>query len=165
MAVEVCPKHDVVLKDGKCWCCQQNHEKTSAAKPSTSAKATPVATGGKQSLRRRMKIVITIHIQEGDSVKNSVQISITISPASSGGGSGSSPDLQIDASGVPTSGQVGVPFSGAIKVSGGTAPYTFSLNSGALPDGVSLMSDGSFSGTPTKDGDFSFEIGVSDSGV
>lgn len=111
-----------------------------------------------------MKLVITIHIKEGDSVKNSVSISITISPALSGGGSGPS-DLQIDASGVPTSGQVGVPFSGAIKVSGGKAPYTFSLNSGNLPDGVSLMSDGSFSGTPTKDGSFSFEIGVSDSGV
>lgn len=45
MSVEVCPKHDVVLKDGKCWCCNQNKEKQST--PSTSATATPVATGGK----------------------------------------------------------------------------------------------------------------------
>jgi hypothetical protein len=110
-----------------------------------------------------MKLYITIKIQEALSVKDSVSITITISPSSSGGGGGSS--LSIDASGVPTSGQVGVPFSGAIKVSGGKAPYTFSLDSGALPDGVSLMSDGTLSGTPTKDGAFSFGVGVADSGA
>jgi putative Ig domain-containing protein len=112
-----------------------------------------------------MKCCLTIIIKEGDTVKNSISISITISPAQSGGGGTPSPDLEIDASGVPTSGEVGVPFSGAIKVSGGAPPYIFSLANGALPDGVSLMSDGSFSGTPTKDGSFSFEIGVSDAGA
>jgi hypothetical protein len=45
--VKVCPIHDVVMKDGKCWCCEQNKTRPKENKPSTSAKATPVATGGK----------------------------------------------------------------------------------------------------------------------
>jgi hypothetical protein len=36
-------KHDVVMKDGKCWCCDQNKNKT----PDAASKPTPVATGGK----------------------------------------------------------------------------------------------------------------------
>lgn len=90
-----------------------------------------------------------------------VSINITIRPAGGGGGT----PITIDASGVPTSGDVGVPFTGALSVSGGVPPYSFSLASGALPDGVSLMSDGSFSGTPTKDGSFSFVVDVADSSV
>jgi Putative Ig domain len=106
-----------------------------------------------------MKLVITIHIQEDSPLKNSVSISITITPSAGGG------NLTIDASGVPASGQVGSPFSGSLKVSGGTPPYTYSLASGALPDGVSLMSDGTLSGTPTAAGDFTFGVDVADSGA
>ena len=97
---------------------------------------------------------------------SSVEVKITIRPA--GGGGGPTP-LVIDASGVPTSGDVGQPFSGALKVSGGTAPYSFALaptndddSPSELPDGVSLNSDGSFSGTPTAAGDFAFTVDVSD---
>lgn len=88
-------------------------------------------------------------------MKNSVDIKITISPAPGS-------NLQIDASGVPTSGTVGQPFTGDIKVSGGTAPYSFQVTSGELPDGVSLMSDGTFEGTPTVAGDFAFTVEVAD---
>jgi hypothetical protein len=108
-----------------------------------------------------MKIGIKISIQEDCSVKNrSVSLSITISQAEGGSGA----DLSIDTNGVPTSGQVGVPFSGSLAVSGGTAPYQFSLAGGALPDGVSLMSDGTLEGTPMVAGAFSFSIEVKDSG-
>ena len=106
-----------------------------------------------------MQFKIQIHIEECE-MKNSVKINITINPVAGGGGS-----LTIDTTGVPTSGTVGSPFSGAIKVSGGTAPYTFALNGGALPDGVSLMSDGTLTGTPTAAGDFSFSVDVTDSGA
>jgi hypothetical protein len=106
-----------------------------------------------------MQFKIQIHIEECE-MKNSVTINITINP----GGGGTS-DLTIDTSEVPTSGTVGSPFSGAIKVSGGTAPYTFALSGGALPDGVSLMSDGTLTVTPTAAGDFSFSVDVSDSGA
>lgn len=86
----------------------------------------------------------------------SVSITITINPASP------SP-LEVDASQVPTSGTVGVPFVGQLVVTGGVAPYSYSLSSGALPDGVSLNSDGSFSGTPTTAGSFAFGVTVTDS--
>ena len=89
-------------------------------------------------------------------MKSSVGITISIAPAAG-------QNLDIDVTGVPTTGQVGVPYSGAIQVSGGQGPYSFVLSNGALPDGVSLMSDGTLEGTPTVAGDFSLGIEVTDS--
>ncbi len=63
-----------------------------------------------------------------------------------------------------TTGMVGSPYSSAITVSGGTAPYTFALASGALPTGLSLnASTGAITGTPTTAGPFSFTVKVTDS--
>jgi choice-of-anchor A domain-containing protein len=58
-----------------------------------------------------------------------------------------------------TSGEVGVAFnSGAMTVTGGTAPYTFSV-SGTLPAGLSLnASTGAVTGTPTAAGSFSINV-------
>jgi hypothetical protein len=58
-----------------------------------------------------------------------------------------------------TSGNVGVPFnSGAITVSGGTAPYTFSIV-GTLPAGLTLNTlTGAVTGTPTATGSFSIKV-------
>ncbi|MCF8506358.1 MAG: hypothetical protein K9G59_15710 [Caulobacter sp.] len=41
---------------------------------------------------------------------------------------------------------------------GGTAPYSFSLTSGALPTGLTLSNTGQLSGTPIQSGDFSFTV-------
>ena len=46
-------------------------------------------------------------------------------------------------------GTVGTPYSQALSASGGTAPYTFSVQSGTLPAGLTLSADGTISGTPT----------------
>ena len=46
-------------------------------------------------------------------------------------------------------GQVGVAYSTTLAATGGTAPYTWSLTSGALPAGLSLASSGAITGTPT----------------
>lgn len=89
----------------------------------------------------------------------SVKVNITINVKAAGG------NLVVDTSGVPTEAEVGTPYSGALSVSGGVAPYAFSLSSGSLPDGVSLMSDGSLSGTPTVAGAFAFEVEVKDSSL
>jgi hypothetical protein len=48
-------------------------------------------------------------------------------------------------------------YSQQLSVSGGTAPYTFSLI-GSLPAGLSLSSTGLISGTPTTNGTFSTSI-------
>lgn len=64
------------------------------------------------------------------------------------------PGSPLDLSGSPvTSAQVGVPYSFSISASGGEAPYTYAVASGALPAGVTLSaSTGLVSGTPTSEG-------------
>jgi hypothetical protein len=63
-----------------------------------------------------------------------------------------------------TTGTVGVPYSSAITVSGGTGPYTFAVTSGSLPPGLTLNANtGAITGTPTTAGPFSFAVTVTDS--
>lgn len=57
---------------------------------------------------------------------------------------------------------VGEPYNETITATGGTAPYTFTLSAGALPDGLTLTSAGELSGTPTTAGDFTFTILATD---
>src|SRR5262249_2048943 len=60
----------------------------------------------------------------------------------------SDPSLSVT-SNLPA-GTVGVPYSGAIIVTGGTSPYTFLINDGALPAGLTLNSaTGTITGTPS----------------
>jgi Subtilase family/Putative Ig domain len=59
------------------------------------------------------------------------------------------PPLGITSSSLPN-GQVGTAYSASLAATGGIAPYTWSITSGALPAGVSLnASTGAISGTPT----------------
>lgn len=44
----------------------------------------------------------------------------------------------------------------------GTAPYTWSIAEGTIPDGLSLSTSGEISGTPSKVGVFSFTVQVTD---
>lgn len=62
-------------------------------------------------------------------------------------------------------GEVGVAYTPvALAATGGVQPYTWTITTGALPDGLSLGSDGSVSGTPTRAGGFSFTIQLADAG-
>src|SRR5690606_34324466 len=55
--------------------------------------------------------------------------------------------------------QVGVPYEQQVSVvNGGAASYVFSIQSGALPAGMSLASDGWITGTPSVAGDATFTI-------
>jgi uncharacterized protein with beta-barrel porin domain len=47
--------------------------------------------------------------------------------------------------------------------SGGTAPYTYAVTGGALPQGLSLAVGGAISGTPTALGTFNFTVTATDS--
>jgi len=59
--------------------------------------------------------------------------------------------------------QVGQPYSQANTVSGGLAPYTYSLQAGAFVPGTSLdAATGTVSGTPTVAGSFSYIVKVTD---
>ncbi|MFT4254491.1 MAG: putative Ig domain-containing protein, partial [Caulobacter sp.] len=63
----------------------------------------------------------------------------------------------------PPSGVAGQGYSQVLSTSGGTAPYTYVLASGALPAGLSLSSSGAISGTPTAAGNFGFTVTATDS--
>lgn len=63
-----------------------------------------------------------------------------------------------------STGQVGVPYNSSLVASGGVPPYTFSINSGNLPPGLTLnASSGAITGTPTTSGSFNFTAMVVDS--
>jgi len=57
----------------------------------------------------------------------------------------------------------GTAYSQTITSAGGTAPYTYSITSGALPPGLSFNSAGVLSGTPTAAGSFNFTVNGTDS--
>jgi hypothetical protein len=58
--------------------------------------------------------------------------------------------------------QIGQPFSENLIANGGTGPYTYSLDSGELPPGISLSPSGVLSGTPTTSGIYTFTIRATD---
>jgi hypothetical protein len=71
--------------------------------------------------------------------------------------------VQITTTSLPA-GQVSVSYSSTMQATEGTAPYSWSLNSGSLPSGLTLSTGGLISGTPTATGTSSFTIKVTDSG-
>jgi len=55
-------------------------------------------------------------------------------------------------------------YNAVLTVSGGSAPYQFSVDSGSLPPGVTLnRNTGSLTGTPSASGTYTFEILATDS--
>ncbi|WP_172838218.1 beta strand repeat-containing protein [Terriglobus roseus] len=62
----------------------------------------------------------------------------------------------------PQAATVGATYNAAIGITGGTAPYTCSITSGTLPNGLSLNGC-SFTGIPTTEGSYPLGVKVSDS--
>jgi hypothetical protein len=60
--------------------------------------------------------------------------------------------------------ETGSPYTSDVAAVGGTTPYSWSIDSGALPPGINVeASTGRVSGTPSQTGDFNFVLRVSDS--
>ncbi|PYP89366.1 MAG: hypothetical protein DMF61_03920 [Blastocatellia bacterium AA13] len=78
--------------------------------------------------------------------------------------SGGCPVITLSPATLPNA-VLGTPYSQTILASGGTAPYTFAITSGALPIGLTLSTTGTttvISGTPIVNGIFSFTITATD---
>lgn len=58
---------------------------------------------------------------------------------------------------------LGTAYTQSLTATGGTAPYTFTVDSGSLPGGITLASSGNLAGTPTAAGQFSFTARATDS--
>ena len=72
------------------------------------------------------------------------------------------PPLTINPASLPAA-TAGTPYSQTVTASGGTAPYSYAVLSGALPPGLSLAGGtGVISGTPTTPGAYSFTIQATD---
>ena len=70
--------------------------------------------------------------------------------------------LSISTSTLPSVG-VNQAYSANLQAAGGTPPYTWSLNSGQLPAGIALASNGQISGAPTTSGQSNFGVTAKDS--
>ena len=72
--------------------------------------------------------------------------------------------VSIATSSLPA-GTVGVPYSAFVSAAGGTAPFTWLLQSGSLPNGLALNpATGEISGTTTNPlGNFTFQLRATDS--
>lgn len=89
-----------------------------------------------------------------DDFGDTVRVNITISAPVSA--------ITVSPSALPTM-TAGTPFSQTLTSSGGVGPYTYTLQTGALPVGLSLTSGGVISGTPTQRGAYSFSVRSTDS--
>ncbi|WP_312772289.1 putative Ig domain-containing protein [Pseudoxanthomonas mexicana] len=94
----------------------------------------------------------TIWLEDNDF--GTVRIDITISAPTSA--------ITVSPATLPTL-TAGTPFSQSLTSSGGTSPYTYVLESGPLPVGLSLTGGGVLSGTPTQRGGYSFSVRSTDS--
>jgi len=72
------------------------------------------------------------------------------------------PHVLITSSALPDAYR-GSPYPAALEASGGSPPYSWALASGTPPPGLTLSSEGRFSGTATASGAFSFTARVTDS--
>ena len=62
----------------------------------------------------------------------------------------------------PPAAVVGTAYTDTLTATGGTTPYTWSVNAGTLPPGLTLSSAGVLSGTPTTAGSYPFSVNVVD---
>jgi hypothetical protein len=92
-----------------------------------------------------------------DSQRSQASVVLTVTVAASVA------PLQITTYPLLPQGTAGVAYSGSIGATGGTAPYTFAIIRGSLPAGLTFFPGGSFGGTPTAFGAFSFTVQATDS--
>ncbi|MBI3424111.1 MAG: VCBS repeat-containing protein [Acidobacteria bacterium] len=61
-----------------------------------------------------------------------------------------------------SNGRLSLPYNQSLTAAGGNAPYSFALQSGALPNGLNLAANGALTGTPTQLGVYNFTVRATD---
>lgn len=92
----------------------------------------------------------TVRVTDDNSFTDDQALSVIIGPA-----------VAITTTTLPD-GTVGVAYSQTLEATGGTAPYTWAVFSGSLPDGLTLSTAGVLSGTPTTVEVETFTVRVTD---
>ncbi len=111
----------------------------------SSISGTPTATG-------TYNFTVTGADSSGNSYTGSAAYSITVA----------APAINVTTTAL-ASGTVGVAYSDDVVANGGNTPYTFSLDTGTLPLGITLnTANGRISGTATQAGSFPITIRVTD---
>ena len=110
------------------------------------------ATGGISGTPTRTgTFSFKVQVQDEAGATDSRTFSISILPA----------PIAISTSSLPD-GTVGTAYSQTLAATGGTTPYSWSVIEGSLPAGLTLISTGLISGTPTRTGPFPFLVQVKD---
>jgi hypothetical protein len=71
--------------------------------------------------------------------------------------------LDITTANSMPNGTVGVAYTTSFASTGGLGPYTYAGSGGAVPTGLTLNTNGTWSGTPSLAGTYNFEVTVTDS--
>ncbi len=98
----------------------------------------------------------TVEVSDDNAMADSAQLSITIRPM----------PPSLDSAPLPF-GRTGTPYAPQqLTVTGGIAPFNFSLAAGSLPDDLELSTGGLISGTPSNDAGspYTFDVQVTDAG-
>jgi hypothetical protein len=113
------------------------------------------ATGaitGKPTVTGPASFTVSVTDSESTPVTASATESITVT----------APPLTVTTTSLPTA-TADAAYKATLAATGGVAPYTWLLSGGALPDGLTLHTNGTVSGTPKVAGTFSFTAEVADS--
>ncbi len=114
---------------------------------------TPTASGSSS---------FSVQAKDSEATPQTANRTLSISIAAASNSSNVTP-LQISTGSLP-SGQAKASYVAALAVTGGTAPYTWSVASGSLPAGLALNgTTGAIAGTPTSAGTSSFSVQAKDS--
>jgi hypothetical protein len=97
-----------------------------------------------------------------------VQMIVTLTAAVSGTKSSAKATITVNPdpamASIPSTGTVGVAYTGSLNPTGGTAPLTLSNTTGTLPPGLTFnATTGAVTGTPTTAGTYSFTAQLTDS--
>jgi serine protease len=92
----------------------------------------------------------TVEVSDHFAQTDTQELSIAVAPPPS-----------VETTSLPA-GNLGVAYGATLLASGGTTPYSWSLDSGTLPPGLTLAATGQITGTPTAAGSFPFTAKVTD---